>query len=689
MFELTRQLTINLFNRKSIQVVWLLSIIGLGIFTALTYQSFLYLQSQNISQLSLYNEVIKPLVGLTLVFQVLFMCLAASSLTPYLASRGQLGIILHSGLSDLTIFLSLYFVILISGLFPLINFVVITLFYFNISEMDFALVVSSIAALTASLLLYSGLILALAMKVKNTILAMLVTLFGVVVFILADELLRITPSLNNYALALDLILQLRAGLIVPSSIASWLLWWIVLLLAGLAVLQSIRLRANKPLRVAILLLAVGIFLNGWFKPAASINSVDVSIEHLNSLAPEKAKLIADIEQPIQISAVIDDEQKHDEIRQAFNILQQYHSAIELKFTNRQALGAKSEFVDQFVTVQIGELQQSLRFPFDRSAKQALSELIIQLSTRANQWILFVEGHGEASPFGQSNRALSSFYQSLKSLGWPVAMQNFAKQPMVSKNTKLLILAASRQQWLPKEIALLQDYLEQGGNLLLLREAGDKVPLAIQQYLGVGLVKGTLIDWLGYQSGTPHPAILIVNEFEQHPINTGVESLLAFPWSNGLLVPPQESSPRFEILPVLKTHSGVWSEFNDDQPQLAFNPEQGELRQAFNLAVALKNKTSQQRIAVVGDSSFLSDSAINNYNNRQFALNLVAWLSSQSITQSNEQYRDNYIKATPLVHWLLLWGFSLVLPLSIGLIMLVFRIIKRPSKIRATEQSESS
>ncbi len=676
--RLSRQLLSNLFDRKSMQVLILVSIISLGAFTALTYQNFLYLQSQNISQLSLYNEVVKPLVGLALMFQILLMGMACSLTTPYFKSKGQVGMVVHSPINDLKLFIKLYLTVLTFGFIPLINYLLIAIFYYCFSEIDFALIVSSSSALIASLLLYSALIITIALFVKNNILALLLSLTGVFIFIVLDELLRVNVGLNSYALALDLIFQLRAGLIVPAAISSWLLWWVLFLVCGVFSLKYMRLRRTRRQTMLVAIMALVVILNGRFIPTALFSPIDVSAEHLNSLQPVNAQIVSEIEQPIKITAVIDDESKHDEIRQATNILQQYKSDIELEFTNRQALGAKSEFVDQFVTVEIGDLQQSLRFPFDRSAKQALSELVVQLSTRANQWVLFVEGHGEASPFGQTNRALSSFYQSLKQLGWPVAMQNFSKQSSLSENTKVLVVAASQQQWLPNEVKLLLEYLAGGGNLLLLREGNDQIPLAVNQYLGIDLIKGTLIDWQGYQSGTPHPAIVIVNEFEQHPINTGIDSLLAFPWSHGLLVPPQQSSARFEIQPVLKTHSGVWTEFNPDQEQLAFNSELGELKQSFPLAVALKNKNSQQRVVVVGDSSFLSDSAINNYNNRQFALNLISWLSSQTISKSTNGYLDNHIKTNPVVHWILLWGFSVVLPFLVAVVLLFLRHKRTPN-----------
>ncbi|MEP1740056.1 MAG: hypothetical protein ABJL34_00200, partial [Kangiellaceae bacterium] len=323
--RLSRQLLSNLFDRKSMQVLIVVSIISLGAFTALTYQNFLYLQSQNISQLSLYNEAVKPLVGLALMFQILLMCMASSLTTPYFKSKGQVGMVVHSPINDLKLFIKLYLTVLTFGFIPLINYLSIAIFYYCFSEIDFALIVSSSSALIASLLLYSALIITIALFVKNNILALLLSLTGVFIFIALDELLRVNAGLNSYALALDLIFQLRAGLIVPAAISSWLLWWVLFLVCGVFSLKYMRLRRTRRQTMLIAILALVVILNGRFTPAALFSPIDVSAEHLNSLQPVNAQIVSEIEQPIKITAVIDDESKHDEIRQANNILQQYKS----------------------------------------------------------------------------------------------------------------------------------------------------------------------------------------------------------------------------------------------------------------------------------------------------------------------------------------------------------------------------
>jgi len=671
MRNLVSQLSSNLIRRKSLQILLLVAIVSLGTFTALTYQNFLYLQAQNISQLSVYNEIIKPLVGLVFVFQLLMISLTASQLIPYFRAQGQQGLIFHSALSSNKVTGSLLLTIALFGFIPVAYFLLIALFYFLITAIDINLILTSLIALIAGLLLMTCAALSTSAMFRKSILALLMSVFSLAILFLIDEFIRTNTSINSFGIFLDLFIQLREGHIFFFSLINWVLWLLFFCLTSALMVKKSRLQSTKKVGAAIVSVFIVIFLNALLVPASRIAPIDITKNKLNSLLQSDAELLSSLNQKITITAVIDDVKQHDEIKQAMNVLKQYHQDIQLNFSNRQALGKNSELVDQFVSVEIAGQKQNIRYPFDRPSREALSQMIIQLITRSGQWITFIEGHGEASPFENSNRALSSYYQSLKSLGWPVAMQNLSKQPLISKNTQVLVIAASQKEWLNSEIDAVLDYLNQGGNLLLLRESDDRIPNEISRLAGVKPLRGTLIDWQGYQSGTPHPAILIVNEFTQHPINTGIDSLLAFPWSQALEI-RQQGNSEFEYQSVLNSHIGVWTEFNDQQTELAYNPEEGELRQAFTLAFGIKNKTSQQRIVVVGDASFLSDSAINNYSNRQFALNLISWLSSQDIVQSEAKNSDNYIQMSPIIRFVLLWFFSLILPLIIALLLMSIR-----------------
>ena len=107
--------------------------------------------------------------------------------------------------------------------------------------------------------------------------------------------------------------------------------------------------------------------------------------------------------------------------------------------------------------------------------------------------------------------------------------------------------------------------------------------------------------------------------------------------------------------------------------MTHNQEQGEIQQSFGVGYSLLNKVKNQRIVVLGDSSFLSNSAINNYANHQLSLNLISWLTMQSVVPETVTNRDNYIQMTPWVNFIFTWLFSTIIPMMVLLFMLYFRL----------------
>ena len=677
-----RLFLINSLMRKSTQFTLLVSLTLLGIFSTLGYQNFLYLQAQNISQLSVYNQVFKPLSGLVLLTEIISASVVASQLIPYWFERGQQGLIINASIKASHLVSSSLMAIFVVSLIPLFYFGLIGLTYLSVSPIDSALLISNSMGLLLGCLLIGTLILSVSLLTRRTLVSFAICTVIALGALALDEVARSSGSLNSFSIYLDLFIHLREGLVLPVEILRWFFWLVFFYCGCLLALQKLqnnvkRLTLLMALASICLLVVIGIVIkNVGVSNSYATSHVwrwDISQAKNNSLDIAAINQITKISKPIKIIAVVNKEENHDEIKKGFDVIKQYQPNSILEFSDRQSDNNKSKLAEQYVSIEIGEHRQSIRYPFDKNVKDTFVELILQLTTRSDQWITFIEGHGEASPFSKTNRDVSQFYQSIKNLGWPVAAQNLITQPRISRNTKILIIAASQRDWLPKETESVIRYLQEGGNLLLLREQNDRLPYKLLSYLGISTEIGVLIDWQGYQSGTPHPAILIVNQFSNHPINTGINSLLAFPWSSALLLDEKAKSPNREYQKILETHTGVWTEFDADKEDLSYNPDIGELRQPFPIGYSIVDKRLHQRIVVMGDSSFVSDSAINNYANRQFSLNIISWLASQKTESIDRPYDDSYIKASPIIHFVLRWLFSAILPLILALIFILPRV----------------
>jgi ABC-type uncharacterized transport system involved in gliding motility auxiliary subunit len=79
-----------------------------------------------------------------------------------------------------------------------------------------------------------------------------------------------------------------------------------------------------------------------------------------------------------------------------------------------------------------------------------------------------------------------------------------------------------------------------------------------------------------------------------------------------------------------------------------------------------DKTIEQRVALVGDSDFLADSAIGQLGNKQLGLNIVQWLASRdaSLNIDIPKARDRELVMSAWGLRLLEFGFFLALPLAL-------------------------
>ncbi|MGX5172780.1 DUF4350 domain-containing protein [Aliikangiella sp. IMCC44653] len=664
-------LLVRFLIRKPIVFLSLVAVLAvLGLFTHKVYLDFLFLQNQNIKNLSVVDELVVPLVGLVVFTSILFISVLSAAFLPSINHSGHSHLLSMSKLSSRKL-LSFYltpFVVL--GSLPLVyvGFILISLDL--ATQLDWVRIAASFIGVLVVSVVCSCLGLVLSLKIKHPM-AVLLTLLSLVLGYLAFEMSFLYAAEINQWRGLFLpLLSLRNGLIVYADIANYFIWTLYAISLVFIAISCNRHGVKMFLAtvVAALLLIVAAYIPGYS---------DVSQAQKNTLDSELVKLLETNQNVLKVTAVVDEVTNRDEIIAGFSTLKRYFPQTQLEFKSRQSLQSSLGFAGEFIQLSLGDLTQVVAYPFDLPVKQAFEVALLQMLKRKSQWLTFIEGHGEASPLGRESSDLSQLYQSLTAAGWPVAVQNLQLLPELSDNSQLLVIASSKEDWLTKETNLLLNYLEQGGNLLVLSDPKSRLPQKVLDYFGISPLPGVLIDWQGHQSGTPHPAILIVDKMQSHPTVSTLNSVLAFPWSHAWLVDSQAAANQFNVENIVLSPQAVWNELNSEATVLSFDESQGELQQAFSVGVAFEHKQTNQRAIFIGDSHFAANTAINNYANKQFALNLFNWLTHSVIKQSPEASNlDSSIKPHRLVFWLMQWGFSLLFPVILLSIWFSFRFAHR-------------
>lgn len=256
---------------------------------------------------------------------------------------------------------------------------------------------------------------------------------------------------------------------------------------------------------------------------------------------------------------------------------------------------------------------------------------------------FLTGHGERNIYKPGDRdymRISTHLgsrQSLVNLGLDPVEVNL-QQP-IPDNMKILVIADMRGELTPLEKGHLQDYIERGGNLLLMvkpRRSADIDSLGMA--LGVRFVPGTLVQPnenmsadIIFSSGIPEAEEQLSGML---PNMMEWRSFIAGQGCCGLEFIPGRG---FEGIPLFVTSaSGVWNEvensnFVDDS--LRLNPRVGEIEQPYLTGLALMRTVNnrQQKILVFGNADYFSNAGITfkaeeEVENAELLLSSFHWLT---------------------------------------------------------------
>lgn len=385
-----------------------------------------------------------------------------------------------------------------------------------------------------------------------------------------------------------------------------------------------------------LLLASMIALLAWLSTRYAFQS-DWTFSGRNTLSEASRTLLAGLTEPVRITAYARD---NPTLRDGISrLIERYRRAkpdLTLAFVNPDVLPDR---VRELGVTLDGELYVAYR---GRSEKvQQLSEqaltLALQRVSRARETtVLFLEGHGERRPLGAANYDLGTFGRELEKIGIRVKAVDGSKTAWAS-TASALVIAGPQQPLTPEEVRIVLDYVESGGSLLWLLEPRDPSNLEpLAKALGITVLPGTVVDPDTARLGIANPAFIPVVDYGPHPITEALRTPALLPQAAALNV---QSAGGWSPVVLLESQAGAWSELGSLEGSVRFEPERSEQAGPLTLAIALTrpapagapvseqpNARGQQRVVVIGDGDFLSNTYLGNGANLQLGINSLNWLT---------------------------------------------------------------
>ncbi|MFH7017289.1 Gldg family protein [Flavobacterium sp. FlaQc-47] len=270
-----------------------------------------------------------------------------------------------------------------------------------------------------------------------------------------------------------------------------------------------------------------------------------------------------------------------------------------------------------------------KIPLEKEISAALKRLVVPAPK-----IVFAAGNMERSidRIGDKNYKTGfnevSFRYSLINQGFDVSTIDLNAQNIPAQTT-ILIIADPKTQLSQGAVDRVNNYIDQGKNLMLLAEPETNSALAaIADKLGIGFTQQALVQ----QSETDAPDYL-VTQFSKNIGNANFKlsqshNPIPFLGSSGISIVKDAG---FKVTPLLKTNSmPAWESKMDITSISEELKKQPSLKEVPLVAALTRTVNGRlQRIIVSGDADFIGNAELsrNGSGNFQFFTDTFSWLSN--------------------------------------------------------------
>lgn len=427
----------------------------------------------------------------------------------------------------------------------------------------------------------------------------------------------------------------------------------------------------------VLLFLILVFLLGFLTREYHV-SRDITQSTRNTLTQGSINVLKQMKGPVNIKAYVSqDDQYRKVIHDFISRYQRTKPDIHIVFINpaeqpkmAQDDGIKAE----------GELVVEYNKRSDHLipayVEQDFTNLLVRLSRSNERPVMFLDGHGERNLIGKKNNDIGEFGVQLEKKGFKLANPDLTIAQDVPRNGSMLVIASPQIDLNDIEVKKIKTYLESGGNLLWLLDDDNLHGLQpIAEYLGLQLVPGMVID-LSAKQYNADVKMAIASQYGEHPINKNFMLRTFFPEAR--MVDAQDSYEwGWKVSRLIDVAPNGWLETGKIDGKVSF--DKSDIKGPINIAVALERVYGKkgQRVVVVGNGNFLSNTFIGNGGNLDLGINMVNWLAGDDnlITIQPKPLRDVNV-IIPSGGWskfvvlTIFFGFFLGLPLILMIVGIV-------------------
>ena len=406
---------------------------------------------------------------------------------------------------------------------------------------------------------------------------------------------------------------------------------------------------------------------------------DITQANRNILTQGSVNVLNQMKEPINITvfATKDDASGGDNFRKGMiDFVARYQRAkknVNLKFINpseepklAQDAGIKN---DGEVIVEYLKRTEHITPPI---AEQEMTNLLVRLSRTNQQAVMYLDGHGERNLIGVKNFDIGEFGKQLEAKGFKFANPDLTIAQAVPSNGAMLVIASPQVDVSEVEAKKIKAYLEAGGNLFWMLDDNNLRGLKeVADYLGLQVSPGIAMDMASAQYGAD-ARVSFASLYGEHAITNNFMLRTLFPEAHEVIAHGNDDNG-WKVSNLVEVAPNGWltSDKLAKDVKPVFN-EKKDKKGPINIGVALERTYGKkgQRVVVMGNGNFLSNTFITNGGNLDLGVNMVNWLAGDDklITIQPMPLKDINVTIPDtdsgrIIAWIVFHGFQYFIPLG--------------------------
>ena len=352
-----------------------------------------------------------------------------------------------------------------------------------------------------------------------------------------------------------------------------------------------------------------------------------------SLSDQTRKILRDLNRDVTVYA-FDQERNFGQRRDILGMYTSTTNRLKVKYVdpNRQPALAKEFGVRSYGTIVVSAGDRHMEAQGD--SEEGITNALVRV-LKGQRMACFIQTHGERNLESTEREGYSHFKTQLSDENYQTELLPFLQKMEISKDCTMAIIAGPQNDYLPPETDVINKYLQGGGRVLAMLDAGVELP-NLTKLLGDWGVKARndlVIDEnpVAQIFGT-EPYMPLVVKYGSSPIVQPLNGRATlFPLSRSFEV-SKDSKAGITDDSICDTSSDSYDvpDWTPKIKQIQFNAGK-DLKGPLSLAVSGTltggGEKKEGRFVALGTSLVAANSFLNFQSNRDFIMNTINWLSA--------------------------------------------------------------